>query len=118
MRTNAAGLRMNKLGDFLSQETRQRRVGQLLARARKKSGLRQDEVSAYLRLSGRERVSKLENGKQPVAWLELEALAALYGCPTSEFASWSEETAQLLRNEKDDVDRRARMPPNRLPKPR
>jgi hypothetical protein len=50
--------------------------------------------------------------------LELEALAALYGCPTSEFASWSEETAQLLRNEKDDVDRRARMPPNRLPKPR
>jgi transcriptional regulator with XRE-family HTH domain len=118
MRTNAAGLRMNKLGDFLSQETRQRRVGQLLARARKKSGLRQDEVSAYLRLGGRERVSKLENGQQPVAWLELEALAALYGCPTSEFASWSEETAQLLRNEKDDVDRRARMPPNRLPKPR
>jgi transcriptional regulator with XRE-family HTH domain len=96
---------MNKLGDFLSQETRQRRVGQLLARARKKSGLRQDEVSAYLRLGGRERVSKLENGQQPVAWLELEALAALYGCPTSDFASWSEEAAKQLKDSREAVDK-------------
>ena len=110
MRTNASGARMNKVGDFLAEKSRRRQLGQQLARARRMAKLKQDDVSACLRLGGRENVSKIENGKRPVDWLELEALAALYGLTTTDFSTWSAEAARQLRYSIDEVERRARMP--------
>ena len=97
---------MNRMSDFLSEEARRRRFGKLLARGRKMAKLRQDQVSDYLRFGGRERVSKIENGRQAVDWLELEALAALYGCSTADFATWSEETSQQLKQSREAADKR------------
>lgn len=110
MRTNVSGLRMNRTADFLSERARRKRFGELLARARKMAKLRQDQVSAYLRFGGRERVSKIENGKQPVDWLELEALATLYSCSTADFATWSEETSQQLKHSREAVDQLLQQP--------
>jgi transcriptional regulator with XRE-family HTH domain len=99
---------MNSIGDFLSEERRHHRLGQLLARARRRAKLTQADVSSYLRFgpfAGRENISKLENGKRPVTWLELEAFAALYECAVSEFATWSDAESRALQERRDSVDR-------------
>ena len=94
---------------------RRKRLSQLLQNARKDAGLTQTEAGMHLTHPGKheaaqaqEVISRAENGKRYVSFIELEDFAQKYGKPLDYFSTWdaaSDARLQEAMREYDSQDK-------------
>ena len=72
--------------------TRAKQIGEVLRMARRSRGLTQVDIAPTLGVS-RSAVAQMENGKRAVKAEDIDRLALLYGCSTSELLSSTDPSA-------------------------